>query len=179
MAEKFYNVLFLGETNAARSLMAESLMSFWGKHRFQAFSAGRLATPVAHPYAIELLNKLGFPTVGLRSKSWETFVKPEAPEMDFVFIVCERAKIEPIPPFPGQPMTAEWSVADPASVAGTERKKRDAFRQALRELENRIKIFVNLRVDALDRLTLEREVRGIGQAHVARNSGAAGQKSLS
>jgi protein-tyrosine-phosphatase len=163
VVDKVYNVLFLCTGNSARSLMAEALINYWGKGRFRGYSAGSFPRPAPHPYAIELLNRLGFPTEGLHSKSWNVYAQRGAPEMDFVFTVCDQAAKEPCPVWPGQPMTAHWGVADPAAVNGTEREKREAFRRAFRELENRIKIFVNLRVEALDRIALKRKVDEIGR----------------
>ena len=163
VAAKVYNVLFLCTGNSARSLMGEALINYWGKGRFQGYSAGSFPKPSPHPYAIELLSKLGFPTKGLRSKSWNVFAERGAPEMDFVFTVCDQVAKEPCPVWPGQPMTAHWGVADPAAVIGTEIEKREAFRRAFRELENRIKIFVSLRVEALDRIALKKKVDEIGR----------------
>ena len=163
MVDKVYNVLFLCTGNSARSLMGETLINYWGKGRFNGYSAGSFPKPAPHPYAVELLNRLGFPTEGLHSKSWNVYAQRGAPEMDFVFTVCDQAAKEPCPVWPGQPMTAHWGVADPAAVIGTEMEKQEAFRRAFRELENRIKIFVNLRVEALDRIALKRKVDEIGR----------------
>jgi len=163
MTQKTFDVLFLCTGNSARSILAEALLRHWGKDRFNAFSAGSFPKPAPHAYALELLRKLNLPTEGLRSKSWDEFAGPEAPAMDFVFTVCDRAANEPCPVWPGQPVTAHWGLADPAAVEGSERERRDAFRRAFRELEFRIKIFVNLRVEALDRLALKRKVDEIGR----------------
>ena len=162
MIERPYNVLFLCTGNSARSIMAETLVNHWGKGRFKGFSAGSFPKSVPNPYALELIERLGLPIAGLRSKSWDEFAKPGAPQMDFVFTVCDQAAAEQCPMWPGQPMTAHWSLADPAAVEGTELEKRDAFRRAFRELDNRIKIFVSLRIDALDRMALKKEVDRIG-----------------
>ncbi len=163
MTQRTFNVLFLCTGNSARSIFAEVLLGHWGKGRFNAFSAGSFPKPAPHPYALELLRRLHLPTEGLRSKSWDEFAGPRAPEMDFVFTVCDQAANEPCPVWPGQPITAHWGLADPAAVEGSEIEKRDAFRRALRELEFRIKIFVNLRVEALDRLALKKKVDEIGR----------------
>jgi arsenate reductase len=146
--------------------MAEALINYWGKGRFQGYSAGSFPKPAPHPYAIELLNKLGVPTEGLYSKSWDVFAAPGAPEIDFAFTVCDQAAREPCPVWPGQPMTAHWGVPNPAAVEGSEVEQRNAFRRAFRELENRIKIFVNLRVEALDRLSLKKKVDEIGRISI-------------
>jgi arsenate reductase len=162
MADKVYNVLFLCTGNSARSLIAESLINYWGKGRFKGYSAGSYPKPAPHPYAVEQLERTRMSTEGLRSKSWHEFAKPDAPQMDFVFTVCDRAAAEPCPAWLGDPITAHWGVADPAAVEGTELERREAFRRAFRELENRIKIFVSLRIEALDRLALKQKVDEIG-----------------
>lgn len=164
MIERTYNVLFLCTGNSARSIIAEALVNHWGKGRFKGYSAGSFPKSVPNPYALELIEKLGLPTAGLRSKSWDELAKPGAPQMDFVFTVCDQAAAEPCPMWPGQPMTAHWGLADPAAVDGTELEKREAFRRAFRELENRIKIFVSLRIGALDHMALKKEVDRIGKA---------------
>lgn len=167
MSDKVYNVLFLCTGNSARSILAESLLNHWGKGRFKAYSAGSHPKGEVHPYSVELLSKLQLPTEGLRSKSWDEFSVPGAPHLDFVFTVCDQAASEPCPFWPGQPMTAHWGVPDPAAVEGTELEKRNAFRTALRELENRIKIFSSLRVEALDRMSLKKKIDEIGQTKLA------------
>jgi len=163
MTERVYNALFLCTGNSARSILAESLLRHWGKNRFRAFSAGSFPKGAVHPYAIELLRSLKLPTDGLRSKSWNELAGPGAPEMDFIFTVCDVAAGEACPAWPGNPMTAHWGVPDPVAVQGTETERRQAFRDALRDLENRIKIFVSLPISKLDRLVLARELARIGQ----------------
>ncbi|MGE0093010.1 MAG: arsenate reductase ArsC [Alphaproteobacteria bacterium] len=162
MTERSYNVLFLCTGNSARSIMAEALLNHLGKGRFKAYSAGSFPKSQPNPYALELIGRLGLPTEGLRSKSWDEFAKPGAPRMDFVFTVCDQAAAEPCPMWPGQPMSAHWGMEDPAAVEGTELQKREAFRRAFRELDNRLKIFVSLRVSALDQIALKKEVDRIG-----------------
>ena len=163
MSEHTYNVLFLCTGNSARSIIAEALVNHWGKGRFKGYSAGSFPKSEPNPYALELIEKLGLSIAGLRSKSWDEFAKPGAPRMDFVFTVCDQAAAEQCPMWPGQPMTAHWGLADPAAVEGTKLEKREAFRRAFRELDNRIKIFVSLRIDALDRMALKKEVDRIGK----------------
>ena len=158
-----YNVLFLCTGNSARSILAEALLNHWGKGRFRAYSAGSFPKGAVHPMALEQLSAAGLPTAGFRSKSWNEFAQPGAPVMDFVFTVCDQAAAEVCPVWPGQPMTAHWGVPDPASVEGSEATRRQAFRSAFRELEARIKLFMSLRVGALDRLSLKRRVDEIGQ----------------
>lgn len=163
MAERRYTVLFLCTGNSARSIMAESLLNYWGKGRFQAFSAGSYPKGQVHPLAIDVLQRNRLPTQNLRSKSWDEFAGPDAPPLDFVFTVCDRAAEEVCPAWPGQPMTAHWGIHDPAAVEGTEEEKQRAFNKAFRELDARLKIFTSLRVDMLDRLSLQHALDAIGQ----------------
>jgi arsenate reductase len=162
MAEKIYNVLFLCTGNSARSILAEALIEHWGKGRFKGYSAGSFPRGSVHSLAIELLERLNLRTTGLRSKSWDEFARPGAPEMDFVFTVCDQAAGEVCPIWPGNPITAHWGVPDPA-VEGTEIERRNAFRDALRALESRIKLFVALPIDKLDRLAAKHEADAIGR----------------
>jgi protein-tyrosine-phosphatase len=158
-----FNVLFLCTGNSARSIIAEALLNRHGQGRFRAYSAGSHPKGAVHPFAIELLAKLGLPTGGLRSKSWDEFARPGAPALDFVFTVCDNAANEVCPVWPGQPMTAHWGIPDPAAVEGTEEERRRAFADALRQLTNRIRIFASLPVDKLDRIALQRRVDEIGR----------------
>ena len=159
-----YNVLFLCTGNSARSIMAEVLLNYWGRGRFRAFSAGSRPKGEVHPLTLETLSRSHLPAEGVRSKSWDEFSRPEAPPLDFVFTVCGNAAREQCPYWPGQPMTAHWGVDDPASVEGTMEVQRRAFNRALRELDARIKIFVNLSFDSLDKLALQERLEGIGRA---------------
>ncbi len=163
MSARAFNVLFLCTGNSARSILAESLIDHWGKGRFKGYSAGSFPKGAVHPYALDLLRSLNLPVAGLRSKGWDEFAKPGAPVMDFVITVCDQAAGEVCPIWPGTPMTAHWGVPDPAAVAGTEIEERQAFRDALRVLESRIKIFTSLRPDSLDRLALKRRLDEIGK----------------
>jgi arsenate reductase len=158
-----YNVLFLCTGNSARSIIAEALVTHWGKGRFRGFSAGSQPKGQVHPLAIELLQKNRLPVDDLRSKSWDEFAVPGAPHLHFVFTVCDNAANEVCPIWPGQPMTAHWGVEDPAAVEGTDEVKRHAFEQAFHALDARIKIFTSLRLEALDRLALKRELDAIGR----------------
>ena len=146
--------------------MAEALLEHWGRGRFKAHSAGSFPKGVVHPVVLDLLEKAHLDTSGLRSKSWDEFAKPGAPEMDFVFTVCDQAASEVCPVWPGNPVTAHWGVPDPAAVEGTEAEKNRAFRVAYQALETRIKLFTSLRLDALDRLTIKRKVDEIGHLRV-------------
>jgi len=163
MAERRYNVLFLCTGNSARSIMAEALLNYWGKERFQAFSAGSHPKGQAHPMAIEALRRNHLPTETLRSKSWDEFATPDAPPLDFVFTVCDRAAQEMCPIWPGQPMTAHWGIHDPAAVEGSDEEKERAFNTAFLELDARLKIFTSLRLESLDQLSLQRQLDAIGQ----------------
>jgi arsenate reductase len=163
MTDRPYNVLFLCTGNSARSVLAESLLNHWGEGRFRGYSAGSFPKGQVHPLAIALLSQLGLPTQGLRSKSWDEFAAPGAPSIDFVFTVCDNAAGEVCPIWPGHPLTAHWGVEDPASLEGTEEEKWTAFRKALRELESRIKTFINLPVASLDTMTLQSLLEAIGQ----------------
>ena len=146
--------------------MAEALLDHWGRGRFKAYSAGSFPQGAVHPRALDLLEKSRLSTSGLRSKSWDEFAKPGAPEMDFVFTVCDQAASEVCPVWPGNPVTAHWGVPDPAAVVGTEAEKARAFRYAIQALETRIKLFTSLRLEALDRLAIKREVDEIGHLRV-------------
>jgi len=157
-----YNVLFLCTANSARSVLAEALIDHWGKGRFKGYSAGSFPKGAVHPLAIEALEKLHLRTAGLRSKSWNEFARPGAPIMDFVFTVCDQAAGEVCPVWPGNPVTAHWGVPDPAAVQGTQAEQRRAFRDAYVVLENRIKLFVALPVEKLDRIAIQRSVDDIG-----------------
>ena len=160
MRDRPYNVLFLCTGNSARSILAESLLNHWSSGRFRAFSAGSFPKGAVHPLAIELLQWTNLPTDGLRSKSWDEFAAPDAPPIDFVITVCDNAAGEVCPIWPGKPMVAHWGIADPAAVEG-DTEKASAFRRALVELEARIKLFVNVPVESLDRLALQHALNSI------------------
>jgi arsenate reductase len=146
--------------------MAEALLAHWGSGRFNAYSAGSFPRGAVHPMALGLLEKAHLDTSGLRSKSWDEFAKPGAPQMDFVFTVCDQAAREVCPVWPGNPVTVHWGVPDPASVEGTDAEKNRAFRYAFQALEARIKLFTSLRLEALDRLAIKRKVDEIGHLRV-------------
>jgi protein-tyrosine-phosphatase len=158
-----YNVLFLCTGNSARSIMAEALLNHWGKSQFRAFSAGSHPKGAVNPLALELLESCGLPTAGLRSKSWDEFAQPGAPNLDFVFTVCDNAAGEVCPYWPGQPMTAHWGVEDPAAVEGSDAEKQKAFLHAYTTLEARIKLFLSLPISTLERMRLQEQVDAIGK----------------
>ena len=158
-----YNVLFLCTGNSARSIMAEAILRRKGMPKFHANSAGSHPTGKVNPAALQQLRDVRLPTDGLRSKSWEEFSRPGAPDLDFVFTVCDNAAKEVCPIWPGQPMTAHWGVPDPASVAGAPEQIARAFREAYIMLERRISLFLCLPLASLDRLALKKEIDRIGR----------------
>jgi arsenate reductase len=164
MTERVYNVLFLCTGNSARSILAEAIMNKLARSRFRAFSAGSHPVGRVNPHALELLERLGFETSGLRSKNWDEFAAPGAPELDFVFTVCDNAAGEACPVWPGQPMTAHWGLPDPAAVEGTDVEMANAFRETFRAMERRIALFTALPIGSLDRLSLTNKVREIGKS---------------
>ena len=162
MADQIFNVLFLCTGNSARSIIAEAILNRVGTGKFKAFSAGSQPKGEVHPFALQLLQSLNHHTSSARSKSWEEFAVPGAPEMDFVFTVCDNAAMEACPVWPGQPMTAHWGVPDPAAVEGTEAEKHLAFADTYRMLNNRISIFISLPMNTLDKLALQKRLHEIG-----------------
>jgi len=163
MSKETYNVLFLCTGNSARSIIAECITNRLGAPRFRAFSAGSHPTGKVNPYALRLLEKMNYATEGLRSKDWAEFATEGAPALDFVFTVCDNAAGEVCPIWPGQPMTAHWGVPDPAAVEGSEAEKGAAFADTHRILYNRISIFTNLRLEVLDKLSLQKRLDDIGR----------------
>jgi len=164
MTQNPFNVLFLCTGNSARSIIAEALLNYWGKGKFNAYSAGSMPTGEVNHYALDILNRLNIPLDEQpRSKSWDEFSGSDAPHMDFVFTVCDNAANEVCPIWPGQPMTAHWGVPDPAAVDGSETDKVNAFRTTFRELENRIKIFTSLPIQQLDKIRLQEHLHEIGK----------------
>jgi arsenate reductase len=157
-----YNVLFLCTGNSARSIMAEAILN--GRHNphFTAHSAGSFPSGMVRPEALKQLRLASLSTEGARSKSWEEFAKPDAPQMNFVFTVCDNAAKEVCPIWPGQPMTAHWGVADPAAVTGTPEEIERAFRDAFITLGRRINLFLSLPLASLDTLAIKKEVDRIG-----------------
>jgi arsenate reductase (thioredoxin) len=159
-----YNVLFLCTGNSARSVLAEAILNDRGKGRFKAFSAGSHPKGVVHPLALALLERNGIATEGLRSKAWDEFAESSAPQMDFIFTVCDNAAGEVCPVWPGHPMTAHWGQPDPTALEGTDLEKANALREAFRTLGRRIELFTALPIETLDRLALGNKVRDIGKS---------------
>lgn len=163
MNERIYNVLFVCTGNSARSIMAEGLLNKLGAGRFHAYSAGSHPTGQVNPWALEKLQREGIDMPDARSKSWDEFMQPGAPSLDFAITVCDKAYGEVCPAWPGQPITAHWGVFDPAAEEGTDGEKRIAFAKAFAILERRIALFAILNPVALEHLALQKEVRKIGQ----------------
>jgi arsenate reductase (thioredoxin) len=163
MTDSKYNVLFLCTGNSARSIMADSLLRKDGAARFNAFSAGSHPKGAVNPLALKVLDAYGYPTEGFRSKSWDEFAVLGAPDLDFVFTVCDTAAGEVCPIWLGQPMTAHWGIEDPAAVEGIGIEKERAFNTAFRYLKNRISVFTSLPIRSLDRMTLNARLRDIGR----------------
>ncbi|THD45266.1 MAG: arsenate reductase ArsC [Bradyrhizobium sp.] len=162
MVERAFNVLFLCTGNSARSIIAEAILRKDGAGRFNAFSAGSHPKGAVNPIALRFLASTDYQTDGLRSKSWDEFAGLGAPEMDFVFTVCDSAAGEVCPVWPGQPITAHWGIEDPAAVEGTEIEKLAAFVLAGRYLKNRISAFVDLPLNSLDKMSIKAQVLEIG-----------------
>ncbi|ARP90645.1 protein-tyrosine-phosphatase [Bordetella genomosp. 9] len=164
MEDKVYNALFICTGNSARSILAEGLLNGLAQGRFRAYSAGSQPKGEVHPLALATLETLGMPTTGYRSKSWDEFTLPDAPQLDFIFTVCDNAAGEVCPIWPGQPMSAHWGVPDPAAVEGSDDEKRKAFQNAARVLKRRIELLLSLPMDRLDMMSLRKELHGIGKA---------------
>lgn len=163
MQEKPYNVLVLCTGNSARSILGEVLFNTLGKDKFVAYSAGSKPAGRVNPHALELLQQHGHSTAGLRSKSWDEFAAPGAPEIDFIFTVCDNAAGESCPIWPGKPATAHWGIPDPAGVGGDDEAGRAAFKTAYNQLARRIQLFMNLPLESLDKLTLKQKLGEIGR----------------
>jgi arsenate reductase (thioredoxin) len=163
MGERQFNVLFLCTGNTARSVLAESILRKDGTGRFRAFSAGSHPKGRVNPFALKVLSAFDYPTDGFRSKSWDEFATPDAPQMDFVFTVCDDAAGETCPVWLGHPMTAHWGIEDPAAVEGSDVEKERAFNTAFRYMRNRITTFIALPLASLDKMALTNRLHDIGQ----------------
>lgn len=164
MIEKTFNVLFLCTGNSARSILAEACLRREGIGRFNAFSAGSKPAGQVHPMALSLLENLNYDTSFARSKSWDEFAEPDAPQMDFIFTVCGNAANETCPVWPGHPVSAHWGVDDPAAVTGSDAEKQLAFADAYRMLNQRVSIFANLPLANLDGVRLKERLIEIGKS---------------
>ena len=170
MTDKIYNVLFLCTGNSARSILAEAILNKEGGGRFKAYSAGSQPKGEVNPHALKELQSLGYDSTGFSSKSWDVFAEPVAPQMDFIFTVCDSAAGEACPVWIGHPMTAHWGVEDPAAVTGSEVEIQRAFAQAARFLKNRITAFLSLPLESIDRMALQTRLRQIGTMEGSTNS---------
>ncbi len=167
MSQRVYNVLFLCTGNSARSIMAEAILNREGHGRFKAFSAGSQPKGKINPRTLEILRKFNYDVSTLRSKSWAEFARAGAPDLDFVFTVCDNAAGEACPLWPGQPITAHWGIPDPAAATGSEAEIALAFRDAYRMLSRRIELFVALPLEKLDRFVLTSRLKEIGRSEGA------------
>jgi protein-tyrosine-phosphatase len=164
MSEHVYNVLFICTGNSARSILAEGLLNGLGKGRFKAYSAGSHPKGEVNPMALSTLERLGMPATGYRSKSWDEFAQPGAPEFDFIFTVCDDAAGEVCPIWPGKPMSAHWGLADPSAVQGPDEARLKAFHDAAIIITRRIELFMSLPMERLDAMSMQHELHGIGKA---------------
>ena len=163
MTDRTYNVLFLCTGNSARSILAEAILNHTGRGRFRAFSAGSHPGGTVNPWAIELLKRQKLEVAHLRSKSWDEFAAPGAPQIDFIFTVCDKAAGEVCPVWPGKPLTAHWGIEDPAAVEGSNEDKRKAFSKAFAEMNRRISLFTSLPLAKLGAMAIKRELDQIGR----------------
>jgi protein-tyrosine-phosphatase len=157
-----FNILFLCTGNSARSILAEAIVNEIGAGRFASFSAGSFPKGAVHPQALALLERLGHPTGNLRSKSWDEFAAPGAPELDFIITVCDNAAGEVCPIWPGHPITAHWGLPDPAAAKGTDAEVALAFADTYRMLTNRLKAFTSLPVESLSKASMKAHMDEIG-----------------
>lgn len=164
MNHKPYNVLFVCTGNSARSILAEGILNTLGRGRFEAYSAGSHPKGAIHPLALEALREAGMSGQAFRSKSWSEFTAPNAPQLDFVFTVCDNARGEVCPVWPGQPVTAHWGVFDPAAVEGTEERRRQAFIEVAHILKRRIELMLALPLQSLASLSLQAKLDAIGNS---------------
>jgi len=166
MTNKIFNVLFLCTGNSARSIMAEALVTTMGSGRFQGYSAGSKPVGRVNPFAIEVVKETGYPVDALRSKSWDEFAAPGAPQMDFIITVCDNAAGETCPYWPGHPATAHWGFEDPAAVEGTDDDKRAAFRQIAAQIRTRMQCLMDLPIEAMPPASIRDELVRIGNTSV-------------
>ena len=158
-----YNILFLCTANSARSILAEALANAMSGGRLRAYSAGSTPGGRVQPMALSVLEEANVGTEGLRSKGWDEFATPDAPHMDIVITVCDKAAGEACPVWPGAPVVAHWGVDDPARAEGDEAQVRRAYQDALHRLRQRIQLLLSLKPEALERLALQEQLREIGR----------------
>ncbi len=163
MKNQIYQILVLCTGNSARSIMAEALINSMGQGRFHAYSAGSHPTGKVNPFAVEQIAALGYPTDALRSKSWDEFAQPGAEKMDFIITVCDNAAGETCPFWPGQPISAHWGFADPASATGSDEEKRKAFNTICKQIRGRVQLLVALPLEIMTQAAIEHEMQAIGK----------------
>ena len=164
MSGKIYNVLFLCTHNSARSILAEAYLNHVGKGRFFAYSAGSHPSGTIKPITIHILRRNGYAIDGLRSKGWDEYAVPGAPEMDFVITVCDSAAGEVCPVWPGQPVTAHWGFEDPSQAKGTEEERSRMFHRVFQQITARIQLFLSLPIEQLDAISLQQRLKEIGKS---------------
>ena len=162
MGYRTFNVLILCTGNSTRSIMAEALFNTMGNGMFKAYSAGSYPTGVVNRFAIEEVKLTGYPIENLRSKSWEEFSKPNAPEMDFVITICDAEK-EICPVWHGNQVSANWPFEDPADAEGTFKQKKEAFKKVFIKIQNRIDLLSQLPLAHLDKMSLKHKLNTIGK----------------
>ena len=163
MSDKKFNVLFICTGNSARSILAEAILNQLGHGQFKAYSAGSFPAGRVNPYTIELLQRWEMDTSNLRSKSWDEFAAPGAPQMDFVFTVCDQAAGEVCPVWPGQPIVAHWGAPDTAKAEGNHEHILQEFRNVGLLLRKRIELMLALPIAKLEKLAIQHEVEHIGK----------------
>lgn len=163
MSDKTFNVLFICTGNSARSILAEAILNQLGRGQFKAYSAGSFPAGQVNPYTLEILQRWDMDTSNLRSKSWDEFAAPGAPQMDFVFTVCDQAAGEVCPVWPGQPILAHWGASDPAKAQGDHEHILHEFRNVGLLLRKRIELMLALPIAKLEKLAIQHEVEQIGK----------------
>ena len=150
-----YNILFLCTHNSARSIIGEALASTHPSGKFIGYSAGSTPGTRVNPFAAEIAKGLGMDVALLKSKSWDVFSEPNAPQMDFIITVCDNAAGEVCPFWPGHPVSAHWGFPDPSQVVGTDLEKRAAFNEVMNGLKKRIDILASMPLEKLDSMSLK------------------------
>ena len=152
---KQYNILFLCTHNSARSVLGEALASTHPSGKFVGYSAGSTPSTSINPIARELALEMGYEESKLRSKSWDEYGLPDAPQMDFIITVCDNAAGEVCPVWPGKPATAHWGFPDPSQVKGTDLEKKAAFTDVMNGLKKRIDLLASMPLETLDSMSLK------------------------
>jgi arsenate reductase (thioredoxin) len=163
MPQGRYNVLFLSNRNTARSIFAEAVMNRLGGQNFRGFSAGMRPAQELEPLVPDILRLARYPTDGLFPKSWEDFARADAPPLDFVFTLCDPNAGEPLPHWPGRPVTADWRYPDPAKLGCEEWERRKELGAMLAGLERQLRAFIQLPFRSLDNISLRDRLRELGQ----------------